>query len=73
MNSSKRTILFDIALLQGGMIFWYPPKLKETVQQHGFNMFLSTEFFSPQENPVELSEKIQALFALSEKLESEND
>ena len=50
-----------------------PPKLKETVQQHGFNMFLSTEFFSPQVASAELAEKIQALQTLAQRLEAEND
>ena len=50
-----------------------PPKLKETVQQHGLNMFLSTEYFSPQVNPAELAEKIQALQTLAQRLEGEND
>ena len=50
-----------------------PPKLKETVQQHGFNMFLSTEYFSPQVNPSELAEKIQALQALAQTLEAKID
>ena len=50
-----------------------PPKLKETVQQLGFNMFLSTEYFSPQVNPSELAEKIQALQALAQTLETKID
>ena len=50
-----------------------PPKLKEIVQQHGLNMFLSTEYFSPQVNPAELAEKIQALQTLAQRLEAEDD
>ena len=50
-----------------------PPKLKETVQQHGYNMFLSTELFSPQIDPAALTEKIQALHTLAQTLEAEND
>ena len=59
--------------IAGGHDILVPPKLKETVLQHGFNMFLSTEFFSPQENSVELTEKIQALHRLAQTLEAEND
>lgn len=59
--------------IAGGHDMLVPPKLKETVQQHGFNMFLSTEFFSPQENPAELTEKIQALHILAQTLEADTD
>ena len=59
--------------IAGGHNILVPPNLKETVQQHGFNMFLSTEFFSPQENSAELIEKIQALHTLAETLEADND
>ena len=59
MNSSKRAQSSSaIALLQSRDIL-VPPKLKETVQQHGYNMFLSTGFFSPQIDPAALTEKIR--------------
>ena len=59
--------------IAGGHDILVPPKLKETVLDQGYNMFLSTEFFSPHANRSELTNKIHALYSLAQTLEAEKD